>query len=156
MTAKKIEVGNSNGKKAKRHEPKHWYTQEEVSKENFEDYWGYLFGGFEASRGHRHRYGEPLAMEVTPIFCEHESGKLARIVVTFVFTEGQDRGEVWREISIEVPTGEKWDQEAWEDRIVHIREYDGYTVVLGIQEFERSDLQAFRMAVNDLIELLEL
>ena len=71
---------------------------------------GYLFGGFEASRGHRHRFGEPLAMEVAPIFCEDGSGELARIVVTFVFNKGQDKGEVWREISIEVPTGETWDE----------------------------------------------
>ncbi|KAL9039587.1 MAG: hypothetical protein Q9180_002438 [Flavoplaca navasiana] len=156
MTAKKIQVQKPHGKKAKRKEPEHWYVREDANKENFEDYWGYLFGGFEASRGHRHRFGEPLAMEVTPIFCEDGSGELVRIVVSFVFNEGQDKGELWREISIEVPTGEEWDNEAWEDRIVHIREYDGYTVVLAVQEFERSDLQAFRMAVDDLIELLEL
>ncbi|KAL8884354.1 MAG: hypothetical protein Q9215_007575 [Flavoplaca cf. flavocitrina] len=139
MTAKKIEVQKPHGKKAKRKKPKHWYVREDANKENFEDYWGYLFGGFEASRGHRHRFGEPLAMEVTPVFCEDGSGELARIVVTFVFNEGQDKGEG-----------------AWEDRVVHIREYDGYTVVLAVQEFERSDLQAFRTAVDDLIELLEL
>ncbi|KAI4265498.1 MAG: hypothetical protein L6R38_009382 [Xanthoria sp. 2 TBL-2021] len=156
MTAKKIKVKKEDINKKIRDEPKHWYMYEEANKENFEDYWGYLFGGFEASRGHRHKYGEPLVMEVTPVFCEHHPGELVRIVVTFVFAEGEEEGEVWREISIEVPTEKDWNEQAWMDRIVHIREYDGYTVVIEVRDFSRSDLKAFKLAVQDLMDLLEL
>ncbi|KAL8668675.1 MAG: hypothetical protein Q9168_006706 [Polycauliona sp. 1 TL-2023] len=152
--AKKFRVKRNDIEKDKRN---HWYIQEEANKENLEDYWGYLFGGFEASRGHRQKYGEPLAMEVRPVFCERDPGKLVRIVVTFVFTEGEEEGATWREISIEVPAEEEeWSRQAWRECIVHIREYDGFTVVIEVGEFERSELKAFKLAVDDLMELLEL
>ncbi|KAL8993059.1 MAG: hypothetical protein Q9169_006627 [Polycauliona sp. 2 TL-2023] len=156
MTAKTFKIKKEEIKKDMRDRPEHWYMQEDANKENFEDYWGYLFSGFEASRGHRHKYGEPLAMEVSPVFDEQSPGKLSRIIITFVFTEGEEEGGVWREISIEVPTEEDWSRQAWKECIVHIREYDGFTVVLEVGDFESSDLKAFRTAVNDLMELLEL
>ncbi|KAL8776695.1 MAG: hypothetical protein Q9213_008172 [Squamulea squamosa] len=140
-----------------RNEPDHWYMFEDPNKENFEDYWGYLFGGYEASRGHRHKYGESLAMEVAPVFCEHSLGTLTHIVVTFVFADGEEEGKIWREIMIEVPTEGNWHvKKAWMDRIVHVREYDGYTVVIEVRDFGRSDFRAFRQAVDDLSELLGL
>ncbi|CAO1606420.1 hypothetical protein XANCAGTX0491_009919 [Xanthoria calcicola] len=49
---KKIKSKEEANKKQIRQEPEHWYLFEEPNKENLEDYWGYLFGGFEASRKH--------------------------------------------------------------------------------------------------------
>ena len=91
---KKIKVKKEANKKQIRKEPGHWYMFEEPNKENFEDYGIYTFGGFEASREHQHKYGEPLVMEVVLVFCEHPPGELFRIVVTFVFAKGEEKGEV--------------------------------------------------------------
>ncbi|KAL8772241.1 MAG: hypothetical protein Q9209_002453 [Squamulea sp. 1 TL-2023] len=155
--ATKFKVKKKDVEEDLRNEPDHWYMFEEPNKENFEDYWGYLFGGYEASKGHRHKYGESLAMEVAPVFCEHRPGTLTQIVVTFVFADGEEEGKIWREITIEVPSEGNWHvKKAWMDRIVHIREYDGYSVVIEIRDFGRSDFKAFRLAVDDLSELLEL
>lgn len=93
-------------------------------------------------------------MEIVPVFCEHLPGELFRIVVTSLLAEGEEKGAVWRNFSIGVPTEENWGEEAWMDRVVHIPEYNGYSVAIGVRDFSRSDVQAFGLA--DLLELLEL
>lgn len=73
-------------------------------------------------------------MEVVPVFCE--------------------KGEVWSNFSIGVPTEENWGEETWMDRVVHIPEYNGYSVAIEVRDFSRSDLQIFRLA--GMLELPEL
>lgn len=70
-------------------------------------------------------------------------------MVASVLAEGEETGEVWRELSIGVPTEEYWGEEAWMDRTVHIPEYSRYTAAL-----LALGCSVFRLA--GLLQLLEL